>query len=349
MSVIATIFAVAATSAAAAPMIVLYGSPATNRKIVAPGSARALPLDGRVFVQEPNVGHLFAGDRDRAFRLSGLHVEQLLAARTGPAMAALLRQRIDELDCPFPPYGTAGCRSGLVFVDEIDYRFAERAPNLNTPAWRGRTSRSQPKRKFPNYVPTPRAGQPGYELSVAMSALAAIPYPGGGTYASRVHFYIAPGVVSSIGVGRGKYRNLGRDRRPHFRSHEGVRAALQLAGGVWLEMYHFHRASRTRSPFSTREWMDYPARFARHLTGPGVRVADPALAGKVRFLMTRGAPRYVRGAPAVCRDAGRPQRCQFALARLPQNAPMLANGVGQYRMEGNELEWRGQVRQLYFR
>jgi hypothetical protein len=330
-------------------MVVLYGSPATNRIIVAPGTARALPIDGRVFVQEPNVGHLFAGDSDRAYRLSGLHVEQLLAAGTGPAMASMLRRRIDEHDCPFPPYGNAGCRSGLVFVDEIDYRFAEKAPNLNTPAWRGRTSRAQPKPKFPNYVPQPRPGQPGYELSVAMGILAATPYPSGGTYASRVHFYIAPGVVSSIGVGRGAYRNLGRDRRPHFRSHEGVRAALQLAGGVWLEMYHFHRRSGTRTPFSTREWMDYPARFAKHLTGPGSRVADPVLAGKVRFLMTRGAPPYVRGAPAVCRSPRRPQRCQFALAQLPQNAPMLANGVGQYRMEGNEREWRGQVHRLFFR
>jgi hypothetical protein len=330
-------------------MVVLYGSPATNRKIIAPGSARALPIDGRVFVQEPNLGHLFAGDGDRAYRLSGVHVEQLLTAGSGPAMAALLRRRIDEVDCPFPPYGPAGCRSGLVFVDEIDYRFAEKAPNLKTAAWRGRTSRNQPKRTFPNYVPTPRPGEPGYELSVAMAILAATPYPGGGTYAGRVHFYIAPGVISSIGVGRGRYRNLGRDRRPHFRSHEGVRTALQLSGGLWLEMYHFHRGSRTRSPFSTREWMDYPARFAKHLTAPGAIAADPGLAGKVRFLMTRGAPQYVRGGPAACRNPSRPQRCQFALASLPQNAAMLANGVGQYRMQGNEVEWRGQVRHYFFR
>lgn len=223
--------ATATASASAPPMLVMYGTADTNRKIVRPGAADALPLDGRLFVQEPNWSHLFGGEADRPFRLARVTEDELQTAGAAPAMARLLRTSIDQANCFYAP-AWFGCRSRLVFVDELDERFAEPPPNLNTPAWRGRTSRSQPKRTFPNYVPIPRPGQLGYELGRAMEILAAAPFPGGGTYAQRVHFYVAPGVVSSLGVGRGRYQNLGRDRRPHFRSYEGVRDALQLAGGA---------------------------------------------------------------------------------------------------------------------
>ena len=329
-------------------MIVLYASPATNSKIIQPFTPGALPIDGRLFVQEPNVGHLFAGDFDRPYRLSGVSGSQLLKAGSALEMATLLHKRIDQLDCPFPPHGNAGCRSRLVFVDEIDYRFAERAPNLNTLAWRGRTSRNQRKRKFPNYVPRPKTGQPGYELTKAMAILAGLPFAGGGTYAERVHFYISPGIVSSIGVGKGKYYNLGRDGRPHFRSHEGMRGALRRSGGVWLEMYHFNTVNRTRRPFTTGEWRHYPIRFTRYLTGPGATTANPGFVAKMHFLMTRGAPHVAAGAPQVCLNEALPQACQFTLAALPQNAAILANGVGQFKMDGNEAEWRAHVKQLFF-
>ncbi len=344
----AALVVTATATATAAPMIVLYGSPETNRKIVRPGAADALPIDGRVFVQEPNVGHLFAGDADKPYRLSGLPAAKLIAAGNATAMAQLLRARIDAPGCVFAPWGDSGCSSHLVFVDEIDYRFAEKAPNLNTPSWRGRTSRNQAKRKFPNYVPRPLPGHVGNELSAAMEQLAAIPYPDGGTYAERVHFYIAPGVVSSIGVGKGKFHNLGRDRRPHFRSHEGLRLALQRAGGVWLEMYHFDRASRTRRSFNTNEWRAYPWRFALYMTGPGSTTADPTMLAKLHFHMSNGMPKNKGGAPAECADAATPQGCQFALASSVINAPILANGVGAYRMEGDEAEWRSHVKHLFF-
>jgi hypothetical protein len=338
----------AAAGASAAPMVVLYASQDTNRQIVKPGTAGALPIDGRLYVQEPNVGHLFGGDADRPYRLSGVSGSALLAAGDGESMARLLRSRIDAADCHFVPWGNAGCRSHLVFVDEIDYRFAEKAPNLNTKAWAGRTSRNQPKRKFPNYIPRPRPGHAGYELARAMQILAATPYAGGGTYADRVHFYIAPGVVTSIGVGRGRYHNLGRDKRPHFRSHEGLRSALQISGGVWLEMYHFDVRSRVRYPFNTYEWSVYPWRFALYLTAPGAARPDPALMAKIHFHMTRGMPKNKGGAPAECANPATPQGCQFALASSPKNTAILANGVGQYKMEGNEAEWRFYVKRLNF-
>lgn len=346
--VFAATMAVGTASASAAPMLVMYASPETNRAIVRPGTSGALPLDGRLFVQEPNVAHLFAGDADRPYRLGGVSGTALLAAKTAPRMASLLRSKIDSGNCHFAPWGFAGCRSNLVFVDEIDYRFAEKAPNLKTPAWRGRTSRTQAKRKFPNYIPRPRSGQAGYELGRAMRILADTPYPGGGTYAERVHFYVAPGVVTSIGVGRGRYQNLGRDRRPHFRSHEGLRGAFQVSGGIWLEMYHFDKATRTRYPFNTYEWSVYPWRFSLYLTAPGAAAPDPALTGKIHFLMTRGMPKNKGGAPAECANPGTPQGCQFALASRAKNAGILANGVGQYKMDGNEAEWRSHVKRLFF-
>ena len=339
--------ATATATASASPMIVMYGTAETNRKIIRPGAADALPLDGRLFVQEPNWSHLFGGEADRPFRLARVTEDELEAARTAPAMARLLRTGIDQANCYYAP-AWFGCRSRLVFVDEIDYRFAEPAPNLNTPAWRGRTSRSQPKPVFPNYVPTPRPGQLGYELGQAMAILAATPYPGDGSYAARVHFYIAPGVVSSIGVGRGRFQNLGRDRRPHFRSYEGLRGALQHAGGAWLEMYHFNRASRTRGPFNTYEWSVYPWRFALYVTGPGAAAPARAALARLHFMMSHGAPKPKGGAPAICRRGAR-QACQFSLAESPKNQPILANGVGQYRMEGDETEWRSQVRRRFFR
>ena len=339
--------AAAAATASASPMVVLYGTAETNRKIVSPGSPGALPVDGRLFIQEPNWGHLFAGERDRAFRLARVTEDELQAAGNAPAMARVLRTAIEQGNC-FYDSAWFGCRSRLVFVDEIDHRFAEPAPNLNTPAWRGRTSRSQPKPKFPNYVPAPRPGQLGYELGRAMEILAASPFPGGGSYAQRVHFYIAPGVVSSLGVGRGRFQNLGRDRRPHFRSYEGVRPALQRAGGVWLEMYHFDRASRTRAPFNTYEWSVYPWRFALYLTGPGAGAPDSGALSRMHFMMTRGSPKPKGGAPAICRR-GAGQACQFTLAGSVKNRAILANGVGQYRMEGDEAAWRFHVRRLFFR
>jgi hypothetical protein len=329
-------------------MIVMYGTPATNRQIIKPGAPDALPVDGRLFVVEPNIGHLFAGDADKPYRLDHVMAPDLIARGSGDAMAAYLKARLDSGVCSFS-WGDVDCTSGLVFVDEIDYRFAEKGPNLSHPAWAGRTSRSQKKRTFPNYIPKSRPGQPGHELSRAMEILAAQPHPSGGTYAERVHFFVAPGVVTSVGVGKGPFHNLGRDKRPHFRSHEGLRRALQLAGGVWLEMYHYDHGGRGRYPFNTAEWTAYPWRFAQYMTAPGLDIPpDPAMLAKLHFHMTNGMPKNKGGAPAECASAATPQGCQFALAAKGNNATILANGVGQYRMEGNEAEWRGHVKRLFF-
>lgn len=336
--------AVAAASASAAPMIMLFGTPDTNRQIVRPGHSTALPLDGRLFVAEPNPGHLFAGDADKPFRLDHVDATDLIAKGSGDAMASYLKHRLDADSCNFAKWGKVDCRSGLLTIDELDYRFSERAPNLNTPAWK------RADRKYPNYVPRVREGQPGLEFSQAMEILAATPWPGGGTYADRVHVFIAPGMLSSLGVAGGVYHNLGRDKKPHFQTYEGVRRGVQLSGGVWIEMYHFDRGGRGRYPFNTKEWQVYPWRFSQWLTRPGLApTPDPALVAKMHFMMSSGMPRKVGTAPAACSNPRTPQACQFALASTKKNAPVLANGVGAYRMDkGHAPEFRLHLRRLFY-
>ena len=181
-----------------------------------------------------------------------------------------------------------------------------------------------------------------------MVILARTRYPSGGSYADRVHLYIAPGVVSSLGVGRGPFHNLGRDRRPHFRSYVGARAAFRRAGGVWLEMYHFDRATRTRYPFNTYEWAVYPWRFAQYMSGPRATRPTAVTLRHLHFMMTRGMPTAKGGAPAACLGAAAPMDCQFTLASSAKNVAILGNGVGAYRMEGQEAAWRLWVRRLFF-
>ena len=94
---VAALTVTVAASASAAPMIVLYAKPETNRAIVKPGSADALPIDGRLFIQEPNVGHLFAGDADKPYRVARMPSTSLLAAGTADAMAALLKREAERV------------------------------------------------------------------------------------------------------------------------------------------------------------------------------------------------------------------------------------------------------------
>ena len=336
----------AAATAAAQPMILMYSTPESNRKIIKPGAADALLVDGRLFVSGGTRGHLYAGEADKPYRVDHILAGDLIKQSTGERMADYLKSRVDGDACKFS-WGQVDCRSGLVFVDEIDHRFAEKAPNLNAAAWRGRSSLSQKKRAFPVYRPTARTGQPGYELSRAIEILAATPYRGGGSYAERIHFFIAPGVVTSIGVGRGPYQNLGRDGRPHFRSHEGVRRALQLSGGLWIEMYHYDHGGRGRYPFNTYEWQVYPNRFALYVSGLGSTRVDSAMRDKIHFQITSGKPKLKGGAPAKCRT-GSAMTCVFTLASSAKNAPILQNGIGQYRVEGDEAELRANLRRLYF-
>ena len=93
--------------------------------------------------------------------------------------------------------------------------------------------------------------------------LASRPYPSGGSYAERVHFYLAPAFVTSISDGRGPYRHLGKDGKPHRATWRGVMPALSRAGGVWLEMYHHSRATGL-TPLTASEWRTAPQAFSSY-------------------------------------------------------------------------------------
>ena len=56
-------------------------------------------------------------------------------------------------------------------------------------------------------------------------------HPAGGTYAERVHLYIAPAFSTSIALGRGVHHHLGNDGKPHRATWRGVMPALARAGG----------------------------------------------------------------------------------------------------------------------
>lgn len=333
--------ACAGGAASAAPMIALYGPAPSIKKIIAPGTSSALPVDGRLHIVEPNGGHLWAGDNDKPYRLDKVKADDLIARGSGAAMAAYLKNRIDN-PCQFS-WGSIDCRSGIVMVDEINRKFQEPAPNTARYPW------TLPIAKRPAFVPRVRAGQPGYELSKAMEILANTPHADGGNYAQHVQLFMAPGVVSSLGVGGGKYHNMGRDLRPHFPTYEGVRKAFQLSGGTWLEMYHFNGS--TRYPFNTREWKVYPYNVVKWMTAPGTSVVpSSSYVGKTHFMMSNKMPaRLGTKIPKACYNLRTPQGCQFALASTPHNLPILLTGVGAYRMEGNEAEFRKHLRLRFFR
>jgi hypothetical protein len=154
------------------------------------------------------------------------------------------------------------------------------------------------------------------------------PSPFGGTWARRVHLYMAPNFGSAIAVGRGRNHNLGRDGRPHFPTWNRVMPALARAGGVWLEMYHHSPGGPT--PFTRAEW---------RRTGPDVWSLLRRRGGRLdrlHFLIagTSGRP------PGAGRACGAPMACQWRLADSGAvNRRIVDNGVGAYRVGGQARAW----------
>lgn len=170
-------------------------------------------------------------------------------------------------------------------------------------------------------------GSPGAKLSAAMALLAARPYPGGGSYADRVHIYVAPAFSTGIAAGRGPDRNLGADGKPHRASWRGVMPALARAGGVWVEMYHSSRAGLTS--MTAAEWRSVPQGFGSYAARFGVD-------GHRLHMIIAGAPM-----PAGADGCGDAMACQWQLAAAtPAGAAMLANGPGAYRLGHQAAAWR---------
>ena len=192
------------------------------------------------------------------------------------------------------------CSSHLVFVDEITAAFNDR-----------------------------RGPRNGARLSRAMKMLDT-PSPWGGTWASRVHIYMAPNFASAIAKGRGPHHNRGRDGKPHFPTWNAVMPALALAGGVWLEMYH-----HGGRPFTRAEWRNAGKDVWSLLRRRGGRLE------RLHFMMSRARVRPT-GAPRSC---GGGMACQWKLADTGAiNRRITDNGVGAYRVGSQARAWVRQHR-----
>jgi hypothetical protein len=322
--------------AAAQRMSILYDDQEAVAALTGPsGPGPAIGIDRGAFRQDPGVGGLFdPRGRDAAYRIGKVSASEL----TGLSPEAIADRLADEIDAP--EHDNA---SGLVAIDEIGNAFNDGRVRIRYryEKVRGRTIRVSSynrlvvtktgwrlaKGRVP--LPTIAPESPGAKLSDAMALLAARPYPTGGSYAERVHMYVAPAFVTSIAAGRGPHRHLGRDGKPHRATWRGVMPALARAGGVWLEMYHHSRAQGVTA-FTAPEWRIVPRRFTSYSR---------------RFRVDRSRLHFViAGTPAPPRGAsgcGSPMECQWALAgRTPAGARILANGPGAYRLGAQAGEWR---------
>jgi len=294
--------AIAAPGPAAPRMSILYDEGAAVRALTHPsGPGAPIGADRGAYRQDPGPGGIFDPQRrDDAHRIAKVPAAEL-AALSGEAMAQRIRREVDR---PRHPN-----RSGLVAIDEIGNPFNDR---------RG-------------------AGGPGARLSRAMAILAGIPHRAGGTYADRVHLYVAPAFGASIAAGRGPDHNLGRDGKPHRATWRGVMPALARAGGVWLEMYHHSRAAGL-TPMSAREWRTLPGDFSAYHASFGGDV------GRLHLVLSQ-ARALPAGAPARC---GGPMACQWRLARsTPAGSAILANGPGAYRLGAQAIAWRAQYNRAF--
>ncbi|MCU0307616.1 MAG: hypothetical protein MUE51_07585 [Thermoleophilia bacterium] len=301
---IAPIIAAALALAGAGPaagMVLVYDTQEAVADLVAGGVTFARGA----LRQDPGPGGMLggAGGADRVAKVSAADIEGL----TPPEIARVLRAAIDD-----PEHGA---RSHLVAVDEIGRPFGDGA-------------RAHPRR---GQGPVPvDPGSPGARLSAAMRLLE-VPSPWGGTYARRVHFYLAPAVSTAIARGVGPHHNLGRDGKPHFGTFRGVMPGLAAGGGVWVEMYH--GVGGRPAPLSAAEWRTVPHDVLEVFAGHG----GSARRVHLLFAGTSAAP---PGAPAGCR----PMACQFRLARsTPAGRRLLANGAGAYRVGDQARDFAREV------
>lgn len=286
---------------------VLYDMDAAVREIVDPqDGGMGLGVSRGALRQEPSTSGLFS-DADEAAMI-GKVTEEDLRGLGADEIAAVLREAID--DAP----------GHIVAFDELTpYEADPRSPFVKG----GR-------------IPAPDPSSPGAHLANALISLDT-PSPYGGTWASRVHVYIAPAVTSAMAAGRGPDRNLGRDGKARFRTYRTVMTGLARAGAVWIEAYHGRTAPLTS--FTVAEWRAAPAAFLAEYRRAG---GDPS---RLHLLLT-GTDAFPAGRlPASCVT---PQQCQWALAEsTPAGRTIVANGVGAYRLGAHArpwlAEWQGRV------
>jgi len=309
------------------PMSILYAETPEVEALVSPYGAGA-PLSGPrgVYRQDPGPGGILdPHGRNDDHRLGKVNAADL-AELSSQEMADLIRAESDD---PRVPNNT-----GLVAIDEIGNAFNDGRVRIEYKIVRVRgkkyriaahnrivlTRNGWKLVRGKAGLPTVSPDSLGSRFSEAMRLLSETPHPSGGTYADRVHIYVAPAFVSAVGIGRGPHRHLGNDGKPQRATWRGVMPALARAGGVWLEMYHFDQTAL--GTMSAAIWRATPRSFGAYLRRFG---GDTS---RLHFLIS-GATNRPRGAPARCGNA---MACQWALARsTPAGRAVLANGVGAYR------------------
>lgn len=329
------VFNVATPERADARLSVVYDTEdAAARIFTGPGAVT--PERGGLR-QDPGRGGVFR-ENDSQWRLQKVDGKEL-ATLSAEQMAAVLKEQVDT-----PSYGTIP--SGYVGVDEVGNHFRDpkvkvrykyvtvRGKRIRVAAHNDVkiTKHGYKVIKREMTPPIPPATHPGSRLSRAMEILDEIPSPWGGSYASRVHFYLAPSFVTSIAEGRGPHFTQGRSgsisKRPGWR---GVVPGLARAGHVWMEMYN-----GDMSPATAKTWREAPKRIpaylARHTTG------TPA---EAHFFIA-GVKRAPAGAAKLCAKLD-PMACQWALAGATKaGRAVLDNGPGAYSLGAQAPAWLAQ-------
>lgn len=256
-------------------MSILYATdPSVAAILGSSDSMRRLPW---LFRQEPanSAGGAALGDettkRTGTQRISKVNGAALAAKPSADAMAAMLKAAVDR-NCTTPA-GVNTCGAHLATVDEIGSAFGTAPGESN-------------------------AGSPGERLKNAMVILSKKQFQPGESYASRIHFYVAPGMSTSIAAGLGTNRTLGANGKEMRRDYSQAMSALSRAGGVWLEMFHYPERGKPRLPFTAAEWRDVPINFAGFLRQRTTGNRNPL--NYLHFVLTDtpGAPKPV---PEPCR------------------------------------------------
>ena len=237
-------------------MSILYATDPSVRDIL--GGSSQMPGLPWLFRQEPsNSGtgaQLGAGNSQRMTKINGAGLAKMAMTE----MVFALQRGVDR-SC-VTPAGIDTCPAHLLAVDEIGAAFG----------------RVEGKQKWQT---------PGHLLQVAMGWLARSQSPWGGSYASRIHFYLAPGVSTAIAAGRGPAHNRGADGEVKWPDYSSVIDAFATAGGVWLEMYHYPTRGSARTPFTSTEWRTVPTAVAAFMAERGIEYPLQSL----HFVMTETA------------------------------------------------------------
>jgi hypothetical protein len=265
----------------------VYDTTSTTHQLVFPRGGNGLSPSRGALRQDPGLDGMFAPGNNAPFRVSKVSGATLYGETVSQMVSTLQREIIR---------GKYGAEAHLVTIDELMETFGD-------------------------------PGTAGIRFSDAMKILASQQSPWGGTWASRVEVFVAPGIVTSIAIGYGPQHDLAPDGRRQYRSWTGVMPGLALAGGLHLEMYHGSGSPLTA--FTASLWRHAPAAFLDLLARYG------GSASRVHFVFS--STTKPAGAPSGWGDA---METSWSLARsTPAGRTILANGPDEYRLGSRAAEW----------